>query len=174
MNGLLSELTNQQKEDQLRLEDSSENSNSVASRLSARVVAAIKSDDKQPLTEIPGNQKDDGNVSDASQLSMNTKKRKRDQISRLAKSFDSASVECTKRRKVNGQEATIEVKKQQKNEIGTDLKSSPNNVDPEANGQEQSGDRLASIQQLRKKEALQNAAQARQTRSKRTTDTTVE
>ena len=97
-------------------------------------------------------------MSDASQVSMNTKKRKRDQMSRLAKSFEGASVECTKRRKVNGQDATIEVKKQSKNEIGTDLKASPDNVDPEANGVEQSGDRLASLHELRKKEALRNAA----------------
>ena len=73
----------------------------------------MKSDDKQPLTDITGNKNDEDNASEASQLSMNTKKRKREHMTRLAKSFDSGSIECTKRRKVNGSDAMVEVKKQE-------------------------------------------------------------
>jgi len=68
----------------------------------------------------------------------------------------------------------VEVMKQKKTEIGTDLKPSTDNDDLEVDGQDQPGDRLESLQQLRKKETLQNAMQARQTRSKRATDSTVE
>ena len=75
-------------------------------------------------------------------------------MTRLAKSFDKGSSECTKRRKVNGLDAMVEVEAREKLEIGTDLKSPTEHAALEESEQDKLGNRLASLEQQRKRETL--------------------